>query len=496
MAYNEEKDLFRQKGGADMIDLLKLNMYKENNRIEAKKALGGLPKSIWETYSSFANTLGGIILLGVIEEKDKSLHSINLPDPEKLVREFWEIVNDPKRTSVNILAEHHVTIEEVEGNRIIVIKVPRAQRYDKPVFLDGSLYQTYRRTGEGDYRCSREEVSAMLRDAGVKTQDMTVLDGMGTEVLEADTVHRYRKRMEKLRPGHVWEKLDDLEFLYRLGAVGRSRDGKMHPTGAGLLMFGKEKEIVKEYPYYFLDYQEQMDQDTRCTQRIISSSGEWTGNVYDFYCRVYEKIAEGIHVPLKIDRKKEGENTPVHEALREALLNCLTNADYYGRQGLVIVKKREAITLSNPGGFRMDVEEAKSGGFSDSRNGAMAKMFNVVDIGESEGGGIPNIYRVWRKQGWKIPVIMEKFKPERITLSLAIEKEDHKGRKTQNAIGMHQQEIVIAYLTDHVSANSSEIGEILGVSTSRARAILMKLAEHDIVEFDTIHRRRIYRLKA
>ena len=77
-----------------MIDLMHLEKYKENNRIEAKKAIGGLPVSLWETYSAFANTLGGIILLGVEECSDKTLHAVNLPDPEWLVKDF-QIVRVP-----------------------------------------------------------------------------------------------------------------------------------------------------------------------------------------------------------------------------------------------------------------------------------------------------------------------------------------------------------------------------------------------------------------
>ena len=153
-----------------MIDFSKLEQYRENNRIEAKKALGGLPKSIWETYSAFANTYGGIILLGVEERADKSLHPVDLPDPDRLIREFWDIVNNPNKTSVNILSARDVFVQEVDGAHIVVIRVPRAERSYKPVYVDGNPLCTYRRNGEGDYRCTREEYQAMVRDASVRTQ--------------------------------------------------------------------------------------------------------------------------------------------------------------------------------------------------------------------------------------------------------------------------------------------------------------------------------------
>lgn len=82
--------------------------------------------------------------------------------------------------------------------------------------------------------------------------------------------------------------------------------------------------------------------------------------------------------------------------------------------------------MSNPGNFRIEIDTAKSGGVSDPRNGTMLKMFNLIDIGERAGSGIPNIFRVWREQGWTAPVISENFDPDRIMLSLSFKKSDDK----------------------------------------------------------------------
>ncbi|MBR4435386.1 MAG: putative DNA binding domain-containing protein [Clostridia bacterium] len=480
-----------------MIDFNNLNMYRENNRIEAKKALGGLPNSIWETYSAFANTLGGIILLGVAERPDHSLETVDLPDPDKLIKDFWDSVNNPNKVSINILSSKDVYPLEVNGDHIVVINIPRADRSYRPVYIDGNPLNTYRRNGEGDYKCTHEEYMAMVRDASVKTQDMLVLSEMELSVFNQDSVRGFRQRMKFSRPGHVWEQLDDETFLQKLGAIGIGEDGKKHPTSAGLLMFGNEYDIVREYNDYFLDYQEQYDPENRWTDRIISSSGDWSGNVYDFYFRVYNKLRQDIKTPFRLDGITRVDDTPVHQALREALANCLVNADYYGRRGVVIIKKPDVITLSNPGNLRIELSTAISGGVSDPRNSTMLKMFNFIDIGERAGSGIPNIFRVWRDQKWSAPIIKEEFEPGRITLTLPLDLSPTVGDKSAIKIGdkAEVKNSIIDFLTDHPEGKTADIAEHLGLKLSRTRDYLKELVDEGVIEAVGANKNRKYRLK-
>lgn len=141
-----------------------LARYRENGYVEAKEALGGLPESLWETYSAFANAEGGVILLGVGENPDHSFRILELLDPEELLEEFWAIVRNPEYVSVNLLKEEDVQILREEGKCIIAIFVPEAPPEQKPVHLLRDPWRhSYRRVGEADKRCSREEVEQMLK---------------------------------------------------------------------------------------------------------------------------------------------------------------------------------------------------------------------------------------------------------------------------------------------------------------------------------------------
>ena len=144
----------------------------------------------------------------------------------------------------------------------------------------------------------------MLRDQTERTMDMEVLDKVPMEDLNYDTIHGYRNSHRSLKEGHPFERLSDHEYLRNIGAAAISEeDGKLHPTAAGMLMFGDEYNIVRHFPEYFLDYREELDPTTRWSDRLQSSSGEWSGNVCDFYFRVYNKIIKDINSQLKDDTK-------------------------------------------------------------------------------------------------------------------------------------------------------------------------------------------------
>ena len=143
-------------------------------------------------------------------------------------------------------------------------------------------------------------------------------------------------------------------------------------------MFGEEYKILYEFPEYFLDYREVLDPAIRWTDRLQSSSGDWTGNLFDFFFRVNSKLAKDLKIPFYLEGVTRVDDTPVHKALREALANCIVNTDFCLPRGIVIRKETDSIVMENPGGIRIGKKQMLKGGISDPRNKALMKMLNLI----------------------------------------------------------------------------------------------------------------------
>lgn len=310
------------------------------------------------------------------------------------------MVNNRQKVSSNILTDSMAYVDTVEGKEVIVIHVPRAERTTRPVYVGADPRTgTYRRNFEGDYHCSLEEVSLMIRDSALVTDDNKLLTDLDVTVFCPDTVKSYRNIFKLIRQQHLWNQEDDTMFLRRIGAVREDKEtGKFHPTVAGLLMFGYEYEIAAVFPNYFLDYQENRTNGiyARWTDRITSQSGDWSGNVFDFILKVIPKLQADLKVPFMFRGNFRDDDTPLHKTVREATVNMLANADFYGRRGVVVQKSAEGFKFANPGTMRVSLNEALQDSASDPRNGVMMKMLAMVEYGERAGSGLQGIFMTWQ----------------------------------------------------------------------------------------------------
>lgn len=304
-----------------------LELLRESVELECKLAggrdgHGAIPDSFWPTYSAMANTQGGVVLLGLQDVKGR-FDLVGIQRVAKVRQELFDCLNNRKKVSANLLKDLSVQEIVLDGKSVLAIEIPRASRRARPVYLtDNPLGgHTYRRLNEGDCALADEEVKRMLAEQIEDSRDTRVLDGFGLSDLAEETVRTYRQVFANRDPDHVWNSLADEEFLRQTGCWVKDRQtGKFSLTLAGVLMFGQMRAIQEVLPNYMLDYQERAEPRTenRWIDRL-TLDGKWSGNLYDFYRKVYAKLTADLKVPFKLEKGERKDETPVHEALREAL---------------------------------------------------------------------------------------------------------------------------------------------------------------------------------
>jgi predicted HTH transcriptional regulator len=302
----------------------------------------------------------------------------------------------------------------LEGSTVLAVHIPQAPRKLRPVYLNGQpLGHTWRRLHDGDRLCDVETVKRMLAEQLEDSRDTRLLPRFGLQDLDPESLRAYRQMFAVVRPDHPWNAPDDISFLKLMGGWRDDRDtSDSGLTLAGLLMFGQWPSISEAAPLYFVDYQEQTDDadaTTRWLDRLVPD-GTWSGNLFDFYRRVIRKLGADLKVPFVLKGDTRIDDTPVHQALREALVNTLVHADYNDRASVRVVKRPSGFEFRNPGALRIPARQALHGGLSDCRNRTIQQMFLMLNLGERAGSGLPRILAGWEGQGRSL-VLRDDFEP-------------------------------------------------------------------------------------
>ncbi len=210
--------------------------------------------------------------------------------------------------------------------------------------------------------------------------------------------------------------------------------------------------------------------------------GSWSGNLYDSFRRVIRKLTSDLKVPFVLKNGVRIDDTPTHQALREALVNCLIHADYSDRASVLVVKSPSGFSFRNPGVMRVPVAQALHGGASDCRNRTLHQMFLLINLGERAGSGVPKIRSGWEQEGHGLR-LFDSFEPfdqtvlemtwSKSTLAVTSEVTD-----TSSPISSSKTEDrILQMLREDPKLSTQQLGDALGISKRAVLKQIEKLKE-------------------
>lgn len=393
----------------------------EGNDLEYKKAKNALPDSFWETYSAFANTNGGKIILGIDEKNEDPYQGVN--DPQKIRDNLFALVANKQKVSCNLLTDNdieYVSIPDKE-RQLMVITIREASSDQKPVHLKNDFRESYKRLGEGDVKLDKEELKYLMASSHDDI-DSELLTNYDENDLNIETIKEYKNLLVELSGNTKYINMPLRAFLTEIGVFKKDRtDGIYKLTAGGLLFFGKYNSIISRYPKFQLDYFEKDNSlSTRWNDRVSTGDMMYPDlKMYDFFNLAYKKLTATTNDRFELNDESAHRlpfKKDLSESIREALVNCLMHAYYDFDSPIVITAYNDFYEFKNPGKMKISIPEFIHGGTSKTRNSTISSLFRRIGMSEKAGSGGPKIFDVSEKYKLKIPEVTTTFDSTIVTI--------------------------------------------------------------------------------
>jgi ATP-dependent DNA helicase RecG len=374
-------------------DLLwQLNQLDEHPHIEAKTG-SGAGKSALQTICALSNEPrlgGGHIVFGVAAVDDPNgyrYEPVGVPDPDRLQADLAS-----QCASVfNRVLRPEMWTEVLDGNVLVCAFVPELPSGQKPAYFQaqGLPRGAFRRIGSADQRCTDDDLLVFYSDRQLGTFDQTMMPDVGIEDLDPDAIADYRRERARSQPGAEELTWADDELLMGIGCAARS-SGRIIPTVAGVLLFGRRALLRRVFPMTRLDY-------------IRVPGREWiedperrfeTLDMRDPIIRLIRRAEAAIldDVPKRFSlRPGELQRSDVpripDRVVREAVVNALMHRSYRTQGPTQIIRYSNRIEIRNPG-HSLKSEERLGEPGSETRNPLIAAVLHETAFAETKGSGI------------------------------------------------------------------------------------------------------------
>lgn len=468
----------------------------EDEHIEFKEAKNDFPKDALETISAFANTDGGYLIFGFKEIKEDVYRPEGVKNIKKVKNRMYDLLLQSDVINYNPVDFDNIIDHKFnyEGKvlDVMIIPVPKVSYRYKPIYLRGNDRFTYIRRGSADYICDRKVVEMMIRDSMENSFDSSTLSGYSIDDLDLNTIQKYRFKFEEEKPEHPFLKYSNEEFLIKINALRKSRyNGKVEPTVAGLLVFGKHSSIKEFLPHYNVEYINKIGYESNYgfKDRLIYDGSWGEDNLYNFFLncsdRIYLTVNESSEIQTDSITRKSSDKFKI--AIREALVNSIIHCDFQVELGIIITRYNDNIDFLNGGSLRISKLDFFKGGHSKPRNNFIQEIFRHINLCEKAGTGVPKIMDAVKYNDYRYPSIFTEIdKFEFVLWDISI-------LDSLNLENDTEKEIMKIIISNKV-VTVDEITDKLGVHKNTSYKYLNSLEEKKIITHTRMGNKYAYSL--
>ncbi|MGD0244099.1 MAG: ATP-binding protein [Streptosporangiaceae bacterium] len=385
----------------------------DHSTCEVKKSQGGLPVSMWETISAFANAQGGTIILGVDEKHDFAV--VGVRDPRAIESALGSVCHELEPT---VRADIHTLF--VQDKSVVIAEIPPVARDQRPCHKRslGPWAGSRLRVSDGDRKLTDYEISVLLANRAEQRYDVSPVPLATIADLDERALAGLLGRIRDTR-GVIFGTRDDTQVLMMLNVL-TSHEGNLVPTLGGLLAFGV-------YPQ---QYEPQLNLTVVAYPTTNAGDPGPRGERFNENRAVDGSIPIMVVEAIRILKRNMRRRSVVsglfrtdeweypEEVLREAIVNSLVHRDYseFARGMQVQVELYpDRLVVRNPGGLYGPVEITSLGTntISSSRNRGLLKILEDTPLGdghmvcENRGTGIARMRSALTEAGMEAPTFID-----------------------------------------------------------------------------------------
>lgn len=444
----------------------------ESDTLEFKKSKNNLPK-IYDTISSFSNTRGGLIVLG-IDEKD-NFKITGVENINEIQNKISEICTQKMYPPIRPI----ITQIDYENKKLLVVEILELKQIEKPCYYipNGIEKGSYIRVGDNDQKMTKYEIYALQSYKSGVNEDLKSVKRAEVKDFDEEKLNKYLSIIKKEKP--KFSKKDKNGILKISNIIKEEKDGKIYPTLAGIMIFGVYPQQF--YPQLFIacsvvpgvEIGELGSQNQR-----FDDNARIEGNIEEMLNDTLSFLKKNMKTKIIIDENGKRKNIPEYPliALREAIVNALVHRDYsiYTEKSYIkVFKYEDRIEIENPGGLYgiNRIEQLGTDTMLEVRNPFIVQILeNEKNILENRHSGIPTMKAEMTKMNLKEPV----FISEKGTFKVIFYNEKQKSEQVEknsiqvigkNSINIRKNNVLEQ--SEQVEKNSAQVKKISVENTSK-----------------------------